>query len=585
MKAVRRDPDKAYIDTWLSVPKSYVNVDAMKSALTYEKKDRYSEEEETLILWKETSTHMLVPRAFWDPTTLPFPTIDCRPLSYARVEITSTIHLDHRIKEVNGEKVLAPTGEDTQRKALAALQEAPGGTLQLSCGRGKTVIALEKIVRDGVPAIIVLDNTSLLGQWRGDIEEFLDVPDGVGLVASGKFDWKKPIVLATYQTLAARAHKFPPEFRRWFGNIFFDEGHHINAPTFSRCCDIFYGNRYQLTATPEREDGLHIIAQYHLGPVLYKDLRPLMTPRFIFKWTGLKLDTDDDSVNKAVVDVTGEIHNSKVTSYLAKHPAHLQIMFQDGIDAVTAGRKVLALTNSVAEAVNLMTLWTRGWGTPLYSDIPIPTASELNLDVEPELLADSRAKALKKKIESFWRTVSGGKRGTDRLEDEINKHMHAWDKHRAGMRVEAELKKRQRAFIRDLLQETSGAGLMTYEVPEEDRQKFLEKRPIIYAITKYGKEGLDCVSLDTVLVSSLFSSRPGLQQLMGRPTRPAPGKKTPTVVFYVHTIGQHIGMSRNLQKHLRSWPVDEGGPYEYELLHYPEVTACRLTSLKEAFGS
>jgi superfamily II DNA or RNA helicase len=584
---IKRDPDKGYIDTWLYVPKSYVNVTATQSALTFVLRDKRTERDRVLALYREAPHHLLLPRAFWDPATLTFPVVDCRPRSYEHIDFKSRIQLDYRMKELSGKKVLVPTGDDVQRRSIAALQRSMGGTLQLACGKGKTVIALQKIAEDKVPAIILLDNHSLLSQWRDDIEEFLEVPGGVGMVGDGKFDWEgRGIVLATYHTIATRADDLPSGFTRRFGNVFWDEGHHANAPMFSRSCTVFYGNRYSLTATPEREDGLHIIAQFHIGQVLYKDLKQMMKARFVFKWTGLALDLTNVDVNRAVVDVTGEVHNSKVTSFLAGHLPHLQILFQDAIDAVAAGRKVLVLTDSVAEAANLTALWTRGWGTPLYSDIPIPTAAELKLTTEPVLLSEAEADKLKVKITSYWKTVSKARRPLGQaLETEVNKAMVQWAQHRAGMKVRAELGRRQREFIRALVEEESSAGIMTYEVPPEEHQRFLRERQIIFAITKYGKEALDCPPLDTILVSSLFSARPGLQQLMGRPTRPAPGKKTPTVVFYVHTIGQHIGMSKKLQKHLRSWPLDESGPFDYELLNYPEVTSCKIRSLKEAFGS
>jgi hypothetical protein len=69
---------------------------------------------------------------------------------------------------------------------------------------------------------------------------------------------------------------------------------------------------------------------------------------------------------------------------------------------------------------------------------------------------------------------------------------------------------------------------------------------------------------------------------MGRPTRPKAGKK-PIVGFYVDNIGHCHGMAQKLQKHLREWPHEESGPFDYELIGYPKVKAC-TTTLKTAFG-
>ncbi len=586
MKFVRRDPRCGYVDTWLHVPKTFINVDATKSALTFIQRDKRRDEDRAIFLYREAEHHLLLPRAFWDIGSLPFDVVDCRPDSYEHFEFKSSIQLDHRVKDMGGKKVLMPTGDDVQRRSIAALQAAQGGTLQLSCGKGKTPCALEKIAQDKVPALIILDNRNLLRQWEEDIAEFLEVPGGVGFIADGKFDWQKGVVLATYQSLVSKDDKISEEIARWFGNIVWDEGHHVSAETFSRTCTMFYGKRYTLTATPEREDGRHVISQFHIGPVLYKDLRQMMKAQFVFKWTGISLDTTDPKVMREVIDTTGEIHNSKVTSYMAGHRPNLQGLVQDAIDAVTAGRKILLLTDTVAEAVNLLAIWTRGWNTPLYTDIPAPTAEELGLEVEPAFPSVKELEKLKKKIASFWAALSSSRKvvGTA-LETEANKAMAEYTQYLAGKKVLAEHARRERRFLADLLKEPSGAGIMTFGVEAELQQAFLRDKQIIFGITKYGKEALDCPALDTILVSSLFSSRPGLQQLMGRPTRPSPGKKTPTVIFYVHNIGQDIGMAKKLQKHLRDWPVDESGPFEYDLLHYPGVTSCKIRSLKERLGS
>jgi hypothetical protein len=143
--------------------------------------------------------------------------------------------------------------------------------------------------------------------------------------------------------------------------------------------------------------------------------------------------------------------------------------------------------------------------------------------------------------------------------------------HEVYKKVEAELGRRQKKYVEELIaaSDNSIAGMMTYGVKAGKRQEFLRSKNLVFAITKYGKEGMDCQALDTVLLSSLFSQKNGLQQLMGRPTRPMPGKKEPVLMMLVDDVGQCIGMSKKLQSHLRSWPKEEGGPYEFILIGYP----------------
>jgi len=588
MKVIRRDPDKGYLSTWLEVPKSLINVTATQSALSFLFTDSYTGEQRVLSLWKETTYHLLVPRAFWEVGSLPCGVVDCRPSRYTEVDFKSRVKLDH-LPGNNGQ--LIPTGDDVQQLSLKAMNEAMGGVLQLRCGAGKTVVALEKIAQGRVPAIVLVDNTNLLEQWLGDVQEFLVVPGGVGVIGAGQFNWKKGLVLATYQTVAARADELPEEVRRWFGQIFWDEAHHVNAPTFSKTADLFYGQRYALTATPRRDDGLHIICDFHIGRVLHQDLKQPMKPRLIFKWTGLEIDLTNPSVAQAVLDVNGEIHTSKVPGYLGQWRQRLWMIMQDCIDAAAENRKILLLSNSVDEVVNLMTLWTRGPHADLYTDIPEPTPADIGETLAPVAMDAKKMKKLKKDIELLWKLHDKGRPPN---EVATNKMMLQWQHGLVARKLDNEMTKRRRAFLKQLLAEADGpnfplevpgpAGLMTYGVPAKTRQRLLHERQVVFAITKYGKEGLDCPELDTVLVSSLFSGKNALQQLMGRPTRPKPGKKVPIVVFYVDNVGQSHGMSQKLQRHMRDWPHEEGGPFDYELLDYPKVSTCKNANLKQAFG-
>jgi len=593
MLVVKREAMKGYLDTWLWVPKPFINVDGTKTALTHEIADSYSGHTRLLYLWRETANHLLLPRAFWTPEQLPFPVVDCRPRYYTRVDFHSRIRLDHRIQELNGQLSLQPTGEEVQQRSLVAMMASPGGVLQLACAKGKTVIALEMIARSKVPAIVHLDNTNLLYQWKSDIEEFLDVPGGVGIIAEGKKVWQKGLVLATYHSVANWSKTMPEEVRRWFGLAFWDEGHHVSAPTFALSSDLFYGPRYSLSATPTRDDGLHIVSDLHIGPVVYKDLRPIILPNFAFYWTGFELNMKDPNVAAAVVDTKNEVHLSKVYTYFGQWQQRLVSIIEMAANAFSAGRKVLVLSNSKGEVANLMHLWKwRVWQN-LYTDIPEPTPQDIGETLLP-LELDKRTSVNLEKL---------GRKLADRLEKlpqqhqdravleadyaEVLQHLHQFKIYK---RLKNEMDKRQKAYIKQLAKDAHDdpncdCGFLTYGVDPKMRQWFLDKRKVIFAITKYGKEGMDCPDLDTVLQSSLFSSHNGLQQLMGRPTRPMPGKKTPIIVFLVDNVGGCIGMMKKLQAHLRSWPYEEGGPYEPILINHPVTWTNRkkTTTLDELF--
>jgi len=648
MRLIQRDPNTAYIDNWLWVPKRFTNVESIRGALSFEFPDSYNEKKTRLVyLWKESDHHILVPRHFWRTTDIPYRVVDLRPQHYPKTDVTSIIKLDHRMRD----GVLTPDGNDVQQRSIQALLSEPEGTLQLACGKGKTVVALELAVILQVPVLVVLPDTSLLEQWTVDIAALLNVPGGVGLIQGAKNDWQKSVVLTTYHTIGSRAQDLPEEVRRWFGLIIWDEGHHVPAPTFAASAEAFYGKRISLTATPERDDGLHIISQYHIGPVIYKDLTPVQKPRIFFKWTGLQIDESRPDAD--IRDKNGEIHGSKVSSYNAKWPERRTDILNDASYAVQCGRKVLVLSSSEAEIANMAAMWSSGdigyqAKVPLYSDIPQPTPMDVGETIAPaeltkvEFAVSTRhANAMRKKVRKMHSCSVGYAKAYDAwtlAQDKLEKNTdkkptvvgkltkelrlrseelhqfvlstlvselqymqgedaatasnlcgveHTLHRHTVHKKLEAELDKRQKAFMKKLYPTLKNCGMMVFKVPAKERKRLFDTMPITFAITKYGKEGLNSEELDTILVSSVFSSRNGLQQLNGRNTRDFIGKKSPVTVFYEDDIGHVIGMCKKLKKHLREWDHSEGGPYDFEQIGHPNTmhrSGTWQSNLQRIFG-
>lgn len=565
MKIVARRPDVGYLDSALWVPKVAVNVEGLKRALTFEILE--GKKASFLTLWKESVHHLVVPREFWDPKDFSFPVVDCRPVSYARTGVISNIHLDHRIEHGR----LVPTGRSVQREAMQALLSSRGGLLQLSCGAGKTVIALDYAARLNIPTLIILDTTQLVRQWRESIEAFLHVPGGVGLIGSGSFDWNKGIVLATYHTLAAKAHELPEEVRRWFGLVVWDEAHHVSAPTFSRSADLFYGTRLGLTATPHRADGLHVVHNFHIGEVLYKNLDQELKPKIYFTWTGFALDPMSPLVQEAVRDCTGELHMNKIAGYFGTFTPRLQFIVQRVAGYANQGRKILVLSKSVDELVNLFALWNQQTG--LYSDVPFPTAKDVGETIDPFPIEDK--KELDKIVKAIFVTkrqiAQCGGVGLPDLRARLDALELRLAQNEVHKKCEALWNKKRAAYLKHLLSVPSTAGLMIYKVDAEQRAALLKSKQVTFAIMKYGKEGLDERSLDTVVVCEPIADRGALQQLMGRALRPKDGKKEPVIDFLEDDVGPFIGMCKKLRGFLQMWPAEEGGPYTYELIGNPET--------------
>jgi len=575
MKLMKRDAQKGYVSDMLYVPKSLVNIEGVKGALEFEISERNSIR--ILQLWEEAEHHLIVPRSFWNPKELPIEWVDARPKTYTKTGVRSKVKLDHMLLQ---DGRIVPTGERSQSNAIKALMSCQGGTLQVKCGGGKTVIALHFAALRQTPTIIVVDNTTLLLQWQKEIAKHLDVPGGVGLIQGDTRDWRKSVVMATYQTLANWAATMPEEVRRWFGLVIWDEGHHVSAPTFSKSAPLFYGYRLALTATPSRADGSHVICQHHVGEVLYKDVKQRNPPAIKFKWTGIKLDHEDPLVTRAVNDKNGEIHIGKLAGYLGAHRERLyDHVLAEAKAKVASGHKVLVLSYSVDEVINLMAMWTANRkDCDLYTDIPYPTAQdvgETETPVELTKTAVNRAQGTINNIRANMRTnPSMPEKKKQQCREHIEKYAAMLRRHEVWKKTESLFKKRQREFLDSLLKKKSTAGLFTAAVNPDARFKMLKERKVIFAIMKYGREGLDDKDLSAIIVSEPMSDQNILQQVMGRPR----GKSNAELIFFEDDIGPLIGQCKKLRSHLRNWDANEGGPFKYDLENHPAVGRRQQTS-------
>jgi len=567
MKVIRRRPGIGYIDTLFWVPKDKINVEGVKNALTFQFFEKKSVQ--FLTLWRETTNHLLVPREFWDTTAegITFPIIDCRPSSFPTVDIRSKIRLDHRYE--GGQ--LHPTGDHIQEEALDKLLTSRGGILQLACGKGKTVVALELTARKRVPTLIVVDTTQLVRQWREEIELHLEVPGGVGMLGDGEFDWNHPIVIATYHTLANRAATFPEEVRRRFGLIIWDEAHHVAAPKFSRSADLFLGQRVGLTATPIRSDGMHVVYSSHIGNVLYKNLTQELKPEITFEWSGIQI-TEDALSHLATHDKNGEIHLGKLAGYFATRVDRLDFILNKVRKAIAEGRKIIVLSKSVDESINLLARWN---GRPeLYTDIPYPTAHDVGEVIPPAELEKKEEKELNKKLaititqlqDKFLNTVK-----RDTLQTKKKNIEFRLAQHRVWLKTEKLYRFHQREYLKDLLQDPSTGGLMIYKVDADKRTELLRSKQVTFSIMKYGREGLNERSLDTIITCEPVGDEGAIQQLLGRILRVKIGKQAPHAIFIEDDVGILIGMCTKIRQMLREWPAEDGGPFDYTLVGHPST--------------
>ncbi|PNH12575.1 putative ATP-dependent RNA [Tetrabaena socialis] len=147
-----------------------------------------------------------------------------------------------------------------------------GGIISLSCGQGKTVIALNIIGHLKMRTLIVVHKDFLLTQWHERIKQFL--PNArIGLVKGKVIDTDdKDIVMASVQSLSMK--DYDADVFSGIGFIVIDECHRVGTEVFSKALRK-HNFQYSLglSATVERKDGMTKAFVNFLGDVVYKGKR------------------------------------------------------------------------------------------------------------------------------------------------------------------------------------------------------------------------------------------------------------------------------------------------------------------------
>lgn len=331
MKLKLLDPDKGYRNEFLWLPKARAkSLSALKNSLTFVQLDK-----PPIVAWYETETHLVCPREF-----IPF-----ERWGDMQFEIEDRTFDD--FPEVEGIEMVSPLRDDVQRESLLKMLERGSGILSLGCGKGKTVVALAAWVETRMPGLVVVNEGTLMNQWIERIVEHTNLDeDDIGVYQGDNDDWEHPITLATVQTLVARVKEdeLPIEFQDHFGVSIYDEVHMLGAPEFNKTASLGRGIRWGLSATPGRADGMELLYQYHIGPILYQNLEQDEIPQTWFIRTGIGLD---EKTARGLQDGTGDLNLAYLYTWLSEHPERNKKILEWIDTGVRDGRTNLVLTPRV----------------------------------------------------------------------------------------------------------------------------------------------------------------------------------------------------------------------------------------------
>ena len=202
---------------------------------------------------------------------------------------------------------------DTYVQTVGA--DGGGGLLELPCGFGKTIIALNIIGTLKLKTLVIVHKSFLMNQWVERIADFLPSAR-VGKIQGKIVDIEnKDIVIGMLQSLSMK--EYQSSLFDCFGLTIVDECHHISSEVFSRSLQLIVTkNMLGLSATMNRKDGLTHVFKMFIGEVVYKVKRD--SDDFVLV-KSIEYSCDDEDFNAVINDYRGNVAYSSMISKLCVH--------------------------------------------------------------------------------------------------------------------------------------------------------------------------------------------------------------------------------------------------------------------------
>lgn len=212
---------------------------------------------------------------------------------------------------------LAQQQQQQQQPDISAFQEGRGGgSIEVGCGRGKTVMALKIIELIAKKTRIIVHKEFLKNQWIERIQQFL--PDArVGCIQGPIIDVEdRDIVIVMLQSLSQK--EYPDEIFRDFGLTIVDECHHISSEVFCRALQTnITAYSLALSATMDRKDGLTWVFKSFLGDLVFREAKR-KEDAVLVKAITYSVDNDDE-YNEVEIDMRGNVKYSTMISKLCAY--------------------------------------------------------------------------------------------------------------------------------------------------------------------------------------------------------------------------------------------------------------------------
>ena len=228
------------------------------------------------------------------------------------------------------------------------------GVLAATTAFGKTVLAAWLIAQRGVNTLVLVHRQQLLNQWVERLSQFLGVPPKeIGQFGAGRKRLTEKIDVAIIQSLVRKG--IVQDLVGNYGHLVVDECHHLSAHSFElvarRAKARFVTG---LSATVTRKDGHHPIIFMQCGPVRHRVSAKEQVAGRPFGHYVIVRPTSFAAVEQEEADFRFQFH--ALYQSLVVDAARNQLICEDVLQAVRAGRKPLVLTERTEHLERLVNL-------------------------------------------------------------------------------------------------------------------------------------------------------------------------------------------------------------------------------------
>ena len=175
---------------------------------------------------------------------------------------------------------------DYQKEAMQRWLKQKRGVIVLPTGSGKTILAIKIIEEINASTFIVVPTLNLVNQWKENLEKAFNIRVGE---FTGQKKELRAITVSTYDSAYINAENLGNKFKL----LIFDEVHHLPAEGYRQIAEMFASPyRLGLTATYEREDGLHEELGRLVGGKIYERKVEHLTGKYLADYDIIKIKVD-----------------------------------------------------------------------------------------------------------------------------------------------------------------------------------------------------------------------------------------------------------------------------------------------------